>query len=489
MKFIKTILFLLPLMAFQNCSNSTINKNTTESFNLKNITLDEETVPVIILGGGIGGLTSAIYLGLAGYKPLIIEGELPGGLITRSTSVHNWPGEIEISGIKLTEKMKNQAINAGAIILEESVYEVDFSTWPYLIKTNDLKDKNKKHEYKALSCIIATGTNPNLLNVPGEKEYFGNGVSTCAVCDGNLYKNKTVAVVGSGDSAITDAAYLSKIATKVYILIRGDKLKGNYTRKENVLSRSNVEVLYNTEIAEIIGSKDQISSIKIKNNKTNLQNNIQLNGLFLAIGAKPNTSIFKDQISLDENGYIKLIKYQETSQTGVFAVGDIANPLYKQATLAQGNGGVAATQTIDFLENIGYKTETINNNEATNNKTTKNKPIEAVKEKIETIIHINNAKELDDIIKNSKDLILIDFFSETCPPCRRMSPIFQSLSEEFYKKIKFIKVDIRKNSELSYKYKIQSIPTFIFINKEQIIEKIVGFQSYDELKNKILNLK
>ncbi|HBS47888.1 TPA: hypothetical protein DEO28_00980 [Candidatus Dependentiae bacterium] len=484
MKFIKSIFSFSLIFLFFGCSNSTTKEIKTE-FDTTNLKNDSNIHETIILGGGVGGLTAAIDLGLASYKPLLIMGESLG-LLTHSTSVHNWPGEVEISGIKLMEKIKNHALKVGAKTKIEKVYKVDFSKWPYTIYTQDVSNENQKYEYQALSCIIAMGSTPNFLNIPGEKQYFGKGVSTCAACDGSLYKNKTVAVVGGGDSAIANALYLSNVAKKVLILVRSEKLKGNYSRKNSLLSMQNIEVLYNTEIKEIKGDGKNIKSISTFNKSTHSQKTFEIDGLFLSIGSKPNSEIFQNQLELDQSGYIKLFNFQETSKKGIFAVGEISDYKFRQATTAAGDGNRAAHQVIEFLENIGYKKQ----KESTLADKTPLSVAQAEEQiaKEETVTEIHSQEHFEKILKNTKELIVADFFSYTCPPCRQMIPVFKQLSMDFDKKVKFVKIDVKENSALAVKYQIQSIPNFIFFKNGKIIKPIIGSRSYESFKEEIENL-
>jgi len=301
---------------------------------------------VVILGGGVGGMSSALYLSRAGVKSIIIEGKDPGGLIAQSHKVQNWPSEIEIAGYELAEKIKKQALSSGVEFFEGVVTRVNFNERPYAIEVTDFNGNKKV--LKAKSCIIAMGTTPNLLRIKGESEFWGKGVTNCAVCDGPLYRNKKVAIVGGGDSALIEAEYLSDIAKNVYVFVRKEKFKTVEIKRLNKLKKKkNVQFFYESTLQEIHGDNDSVTHIDVKTkNKTKT---IKVDGIFLAIGSKPNTSIFKGQIELDEKGYILLEKDQQTSKKGVYAVGDIVDPVYKQAISASGDGAKAALQAIDHL--------------------------------------------------------------------------------------------------------------------------------------------
>lgn len=445
-------------------------KAESNQFDIKKVDFDNQTYPVVICGGGPGGLTAAIYLAQANIKSLVLEGPNPGGAITMSHSIRNWPGEIDIPGKKLMEKIKEQAIKNGAEIVPQIVTQVNFSTWPYLITVKDL-NTGQTSQIKALSTIIAIGTKPNYLNVPGEQEYWGKGISNCATCDGPLYKNKTVAIVGGGDAAISEANYLARIAQKVLILVRSNKLRAKEKFAQEVTKLSNVEILYNTQIKEILGDKKGIKNLLTFNNKTNEEKLLEIDGLFLAIGSTPNTQIFQKQLELDSKGFIILKKDQQTSLKGIFALGDIADPKYKQAISAAGDGCKAALQTQRFLEKIGYQINL--------QKTEEKKEI--LPEEKHTVLEISGNKFTKTVLESSTPVV-VDFFATWCFPCQRMAPIFENLAQDFKGKIKFVKINIDNNNSLANQFGIQSVPTFLFIKNGKEIKRLVGGKDFEAMK-------
>ena len=297
--------------------------------------------PIVIIGSGVGALTSAVYLQRAGINTLVIEGENPGGAITQSPNVQNWPGELEINGQTLVEKIRKQAEENGAKFVSQEVIAVDFTKRPFTITMRDVYDHEKMQTIEAKSCIIAMGSMPKLLGIPGESGdggYWTRGVYSCAVCDGALYRGKNVAVIGGGDVAILEADYLSNIAKKVYVILRSDQFRTiEILRKNALIKKPNVEVLYNTKIDQITGNGQNVTHLNLST-----KNDLPIDGVFVSIGAKPNSEIFKHQLDLDENGYIRLKQDQLTSVPGVFAIGDIVDPHYKQAISAAGHGETAA---------------------------------------------------------------------------------------------------------------------------------------------------
>ncbi len=309
----------------------------------------EEPHPVIILGGGIGGLTAAVYMGRAGLSPIVIEGKNPGGALAQSHSVQNWPGELDISGDRLAEKIHKQAEACGAKLFNEEVISVDLSSFPYTIETRNTFNHDKKRTLKAQSLIISMGTTPNFLGVPGEQKYWTRGVYNCATCDGPLYKNKRVVIVGGGDAAIVEANYLANLAQEVIILVRKRSFREGLeeVRKKEVLARPNVTVMYETEVKEIHGNEDELTKLIITTK--GVEKELPTDALFLAIGSKPNTTLFSDRLSLDKEGYIDLKEGQESSIPGVYAVGDIVNNMCKQAVCAAGEAARASLQAEKWL--------------------------------------------------------------------------------------------------------------------------------------------
>ncbi len=481
----------LSLMSISLCS--CINNRTMSEFDLRSISLDQDTYDCVILGGGIGGLTASVYISMAGYSPLIIQGEIPGGLITQSTRVENWPGETAISGQELAKKIREQALSHNVKMLQSKIIGVDFKKWPYIIELKSLEDETT-FQIKALSCIITMGTTPNMLKVPGESGpdgYFGKGVSTCAICDGNLYKNKVVAVVGSGNSAATEALYLSKLAKEVYLLARRNVLHATFTLQEQLRATENIKILFETQITKINGNNQQVTSISTLNTKSNTSKDIDVDGVFLAIGSTPNSEIFKNQLKLDENGHVKLFSDQESSRKGIFAAGDITDSRFKQAITAAGDSAKAALQAIDFLRNIGYSPKPVE--ELTETRGTQSnllKPTEQKKVIIvppaipEGITEIDNADQFKQIL-NKYPIVIADFYGTYCIPCQQMHPLFQKASADFSSQVKFVKINVERNGALMQTYSISSVPTFIIFKNGQLIKRFTGSRSYESLKQDI----
>ncbi len=305
----------------------------------------KEEVKVLIIGSGPAGYTAAIYAARAGLKPVLYTGGQPGGQLTTTNDVENFPGYPEgINGPQMMLDLQKQAERFGTKINYGLVTAVDFSGYPHKV-TIDEKD-----EVIAESVIIATGATAKYLGLPSEEKFYNRGVSACAVCDGYFYRGKEVAVVGAGDSAAEEATYLSKLCTKVHLIVRRDEMRASKIMRNRVMNTPNIEVHWNTETEEILGDDSGVTGIRIVNNKTGEKKVVTLQGFFLAIGHKPNTDIFKDYIEMDETGYIKVqAGSTKTNIEGVFAVGDAADKVYRQAITAAGTGCMGALDAEKFL--------------------------------------------------------------------------------------------------------------------------------------------
>jgi thioredoxin reductase (NADPH) len=299
---------------------------------------------IIIIGSGPAGLTAAIYSGRAGYKPLVIEGIPAGGQLLITTEVENFPGFPEgVSGPGLIENMKKQAERFGTDFLTKDVTLVDFRSYPFKVQAED-------HEYSAKSVIIATGARAKYLDLPSVESFKGRGVSACATCDGFFYRDAVLFVIGGGDTAAEEALFLTKFAKEVNLVHRRSELRAEKYMQDRLSEDPRIKTIWDSVVVDIKGTKEAgVKGIIIKNIKTGEITEREADGIFMAIGHSPATAIFKDQIALDESGYIICTEGAKTSVNGVFAAGDVRDPHFRQAIVAAGTGCKAAIEADRFL--------------------------------------------------------------------------------------------------------------------------------------------
>ncbi len=306
----------------------------------------EERIRCLIIGGGPAGYTAAIYASRAGNSPVVYEGLQPGGQLTMTTDVENYPGFPEgVAGQDLMDAMKAQATRLGADIRRGAITEADLSQRPFRLTLEG------GEVLKADSLIIATGATAKYLGLPSEGQFRGMGVSSCAVCDGFFYRGADVAVVGGGDTACEDALYLSNLCNKVYMIVRRDVFRASEAMQERVRAAKNIEILWNCNTQEVLGDGSGVTGARLRNNKDGRVFDIAITGFFLAIGHHPNSELFSKWVDVNEEGYIITQgKTSATSVEGVFAAGDVQNPVYRQAITAAASGCTAALDADRFLK-------------------------------------------------------------------------------------------------------------------------------------------
>ena len=307
-----------------------------------------EHVNVLIIGSGPAGYTAAIYAARAGMKPVLYTGGQPGGQLTITTDVENYPGYPEgIMGPEMMEDFRKQAERFGTQIRYGVVTQVDFSARPHRVIVDD------QLTLLAETVIISTGASAKWLGLESETRLNGRGVSACAVCDGFFFRGQDVAIVGAGDTACEEASYLANICSKVYMIVRKEEMRASLIMQQRVKNNPKIEILWNTETLEILGDQE-VTGVKILNNKTQKISEISISGFFVAIGHQPNTEIFKEYITMDASGYIKTIPgTTKTNVEGVFACGDAQDNVYRQAVTAAGTGCMAALDAERFLAATG----------------------------------------------------------------------------------------------------------------------------------------
>lgn len=303
------------------------------------------TEKIVILGSGPAALTAAIYLARSNLNPLVIEGKNPGGQLMGTSYIENWPGTISILGSSLILNMKKHALHFGTRFLSEEVTHVNLKTKPFIIQTH------KNSVIKCQALIIATGATPKKLNCPGEDKYWSKGVTTCAVCDGTLYKNKKVIIVGGGDTAMENASFMTNFTNDITIVHILPKLTASYPMQQKILKNPNIHIIYESTISEILGNESIVTGAIITNQNTGEKTNLKADAIFISIGLEPNTKIFKDQLELTPFGYIVLKENTQTSIEGVFAAGDVSDSRYRQAITSAGFGCAAALDSEKYLKN------------------------------------------------------------------------------------------------------------------------------------------
>ena len=297
---------------------------------------------VVIIGAGPSGYTAGIYCSRAGYDTLILSGVLPGGQLVNTTEVENYPGfENGIMGPDLMIDMRKQSQRMGTTIVDDEVVDVDFRRKPYKVLT-------ASEEYEGRAIIIATGANPRKIGLKGEETFGGKGVSYCATCDGPFFRNQEIVVIGGGDSAIEEASFLTKFATTVHLVHRRAELRASKVMQERALNNEKIKFHWDSAVIDIKGD-EKVRQAVLKNLKTNEEKTLDIGGLFVAIGHTPNTKIFKDQIDLDDEGYIVLKDKTHTNIEGVFAAGDVHDKNYRQAITAAAFGCMAAIDVDKYI--------------------------------------------------------------------------------------------------------------------------------------------
>ena len=303
---------------------------------------------VVIIGSGAAGLTAAIYAARANLKPLVIEGIQPGGQLTITTDVENYPGYADVvQGPWMMEQMRSQALNVGARIINDVVVHVDFK------KDSKTISLDSKSILSANTVIIATGAQAKWLGLESENKFNGKGVSACATCDGFFYRNKEVAVIGGGNTAVEESLYLSNICSKVTLIHRRDELRAEKILQERLFAKENINVIWNNIVSEILGDEKGVNSLEIKNKNSDKTEIIKVEGVFIAIGHSPSTEPFKGVLEMDKEGYIVAQKpgTSITNIEGVFAAGDCVDKIYRQAVTAAGMGCMAALDAEKWMQN------------------------------------------------------------------------------------------------------------------------------------------
>ncbi len=415
----------------------------------------ENIVPLLIVGSGCAGYSAAIYGSRGKIKTVLFTGNKPGGQLSGTSKVENWPGLFQELGPDIMQKLRKQAESFGAQVVNDTIFGIDFKQWPYEVTTEDGK---KIH---ALSIVLATGASPAMLTIPGEQEYWGKGVTTCAICDAPFHKDKEVIVVGGGDSAAEEALQLSAYAKKVTIAVRKGEMRASPSMQDRLRDVPSISVVYNTEVKSIVGNENEVTGVQLFNNATQETEYKVVSGVFLAIGHTPNTGLVKNQIDTDKEGYILVQgRTQQTNVPGVFAAGDVEDKLYRQAGVASGSGIRAALDALNFLQNNGFTPEL-----AKKMKSRYFKP-EAVR--ASSVIKLTSMQEFEEIRK-SKRIFVLDFYTNFCPSCMQMMPALESVAYKYIDQVAFCKVDASQLLDLAQMFHVSSVPAILVFKDGSLV--------------------
>ncbi len=406
---------------------------------------------VAIIGSGPAGCAAAIYTPRLALPTVVFGGKIPGGQLTRTGIVENVPGAPNTEGFELMQIMRDQAESFGAIFMDKKIINVDTSSWPYVLHFED------GGIFHALSIIIASGSTPKTLGCPGEEEYWGRGVTTCAICDAALHPGKEVIVVGGGDTACEEAILLAPYASKIYILVRSGKMRASQIMRQRVESIEKIEILYNTSIKEIMGDGKKVQSVSIE--RSGKRSTLNVSGVFVAIGHTPNTEFVRDVVEMDENGLIKCHgSTQKTTIPGILAAGDVENN-YKQAAVAIGNGVKASLDAHKFLQDSGLTDTLINQNKRAFFRTVEaNESEDKIVSKESNSTSINEATDDESLLRSTQSHddneihelksiqeflevtkqrknIIVDVHTDACSACKRLKKVIERyIKENVYSK-------------------------------------------------------
>jgi len=459
---------LLTLVCISGCFSK---KDDTTHFKLADAIKFENVIPVAVIGSGPAGLSAAMYIARAGMKAFVFGGPTPCGQLTQTTFIENWPGREKVLGVDLMNDVKHQAEFFGACIINDTVTHADFSKWPFTMRTEEGR------EFKALSVVLATGAHPKILSVPGEKKFWGKGVTTCAVCDAPFFIGKDVVVVGGGDSAAEQVFELAPYVKKVSVYVRGKSMRAAKLMQQRILAYDNVEIEYNKQIKAIHGDDSGIKTIDVYDSEVNEIESRPIDGIFLAIGHTPNSEVFKKDLKVDDLGYLIMEgRSQQTLKKGVFAAGEIQDRVYRQAAVAAGEGIKAALDATSFLYEIGFNTKIGQILEDNFFETFSDDQVE--------LQEISLLADFTKHVIEEPGLVVVDFYSKTCPGCIRMLPSLESLAHHLKDKISIVKcnattsIDITRELKYNLGLQVRKVPAIMIFKDGKFLART------DEIMNK-----
>jgi len=446
----------------------------SNTYDWKVVAQKKNVIPIAVIGSGPAGWTASMYGARAGITAVVFEGDEPGGLLTTTGEVENYPGIPRVQGTDLMEYMRKQALDFGVRCVADTIEEVDFCTWPFVLRSSG------GETFYALTVVIATGAAPRRLGIEGEDKYWGAGVSACARCDAAIpmYRNKSAIVIGGGDSAIEEALQLEPFSSEVTIVHRRGQLRAAPHVRQRIKNFKKINVLYDAQVKRIVGDGTEVTSVELeltdeKDGSTRTEI-MPIDRVFLAIGHIPRTDIFKNVINTDDQGFIKCAPYsQETNIAGVFAAGDVADPHYRQAISAAGKGCMAGIDAINFLQEVGYSNRATEL--ATNFYGGENTPAAE-------ICSIANADEFEQFIFSPDSVSMVTFCESDQSYCKDVIDMLNTASKETRSQISFAVVNTAKNPGLAERYHVMKTPCMMFFDGGRLVARYgAGFDSVESL--------
>lgn len=431
-------------------------------------------IPVAIIGGGPAGLSAALFTTREHYHTVVFQGPKPGGMLSDTAVVENWPGILQEKGGAIMQTLEKQVSNFGGVLIPESIEKIECDTWPYTLTSNT------GTVYHAMTIIVATGTSARRLHIPGEDTYWGKGVAVCTQCDGLLTKGQDVVVVGGGETAVSHALHLAPHAKKITLVFMDKELHASWPHLKKIKEHPEIEIIPESIPIEIQGDGTSITGITINNITTNVTREIPTQWIFLGIGYDPNSCIVHTIVKRNKKGIIELAPYtQETSMPGIFAAGKVANARYKLGAIASGDGIKAGLDAVKFLEDHDYDVEALQPLESYFYQMTGSKESKPVASKKAPRL-LSTQKELDAVFSKNKKPVVLEFFSPSCPHCQAMKPIVQELAQEL-DDIVIAQADINTAQALTDAYAIRRLPTFVLFEAGKEKARTSGSMSKQEL--------
>lgn len=469
-KLLKFIIMCAAIVASIGAASLILAKKSQHTFDIKVLETKENIVPVLVIGSGCAGFPAAIYAARGNLDTVLIAGQ-PFGQLGTTTKVENFPGMLDQLGPDIMQKLQTQCEYFGGKILYDSVKSITRSDdGIFEVITEGGKTIN------ALTIIIATGAAPLKLGIPGESQFWGRGVTTCAICDAPFHKDKDVVVIGGGDSASEEAQQLSPYAKSVTIIVRKGSMRAAPSMQDRLKTVENIHVIYDSEVKAIYGDDTGVTSVDIYNNTTNTITNKPVSGVFLAIGHTPNSSLVKNLVSLDSDGYIITKgKTQETNVPGIFAAGDVEDKTYRQAGVAAGSGIRAGLDALNYLQERGFNAAVAKSLES--HYLNVKEPLE-VKKKV--LIDIVSEEDFDALI-NQNSVVVVDFYTTNCPSCSHLLPTYEKVAAQLEGKVVCAKCNAEDVLELARRYKLSSVPSVMLFKDGQLVDQSLGSVPEEEL--------